>query len=153
MGLLHGRALGLIDLAEYVAGEDAALGGNALYAARLRDVVEAIQPRALAFTERPRRACSMVEGRIGSAMGASQSALVRLPLTCCLPLRRIAPSGLLSLTRERAAKRHGLNVTITPPHNTHDGAPFPASARWQRASVQRRYKAWFRFPVMALFIR
>jgi hypothetical protein len=30
---------------------DAALSGNALYAARLRDVVEAIQPRALAFND------------------------------------------------------------------------------------------------------
>ena len=46
--LLEAR-IGLIDLAEYVAGEDAALRGNALYAARLRDVVQAIQPRALAF--------------------------------------------------------------------------------------------------------
>jgi TDG/mug DNA glycosylase family protein len=41
--------IGLADLAEYSAGMDAALAGNALYAARLRDVVEAIQPRALAF--------------------------------------------------------------------------------------------------------
>jgi len=41
--------IGLIDLAEYSASVDAALGGNALYAARLRDVVEAIQPRTLAF--------------------------------------------------------------------------------------------------------
>ena len=47
--LLHENGIGLIDLAEYVAGEDAALRGNALYAARLRDVVEAIQPRALAL--------------------------------------------------------------------------------------------------------
>ncbi len=47
--LLLVARIGLIDLAEYVAGEDGALRGNALYAARLRDVVEAIQPRALAF--------------------------------------------------------------------------------------------------------
>jgi double-stranded uracil-DNA glycosylase len=47
--VLHENGIGLIDLAEYSAGMDAALGGNALYAARLRDVVEAIQPRALAF--------------------------------------------------------------------------------------------------------
>ena len=47
--LLLEAQIGLIDLAEYVTGEVAALRGNALYAARLRDVVEAIQPRALAF--------------------------------------------------------------------------------------------------------
>ena len=47
--LLHENGIGLIDLAEYAAGENAALRGNALYAARLRDVVEAVQPRALAF--------------------------------------------------------------------------------------------------------
>jgi len=47
--LLLENGIGLTDLAEYVAGEDAALPGNALYAARLRDVVETIQPRALAF--------------------------------------------------------------------------------------------------------
>jgi double-stranded uracil-DNA glycosylase len=47
--LLMEARIGLIDLAEYVAGEHAALRGDALYAARLRDVVEAIQPRALAF--------------------------------------------------------------------------------------------------------
>jgi len=46
--LLEAR-IGLVDLAEYSAGMDAALRGNALYTARLRDVVEAIQPRALAF--------------------------------------------------------------------------------------------------------
>ena len=46
--LLEAR-IGLVDLAVYSAGMDAALRGNALYAARLRDVVEAIQPRALAF--------------------------------------------------------------------------------------------------------
>ena len=46
--LLEAR-IGLIELAEYVAGEDAALRGDAVYAARLRDVVDAIQPRALAF--------------------------------------------------------------------------------------------------------
>jgi TDG/mug DNA glycosylase family protein len=46
--LLEAR-IGLTDLAEYSAGMDAVLHGNALYAARLRDVVEAIQPRALAF--------------------------------------------------------------------------------------------------------
>jgi double-stranded uracil-DNA glycosylase len=46
--LLEAR-IGLIDLAEYVAGEDAALPSNALYAAGLRDVAEAIKPRALAF--------------------------------------------------------------------------------------------------------
>ena len=46
--LLEAR-IGLTDLAEYVAGEDAALPGNALYAAGLRDVAEAIKPRALAF--------------------------------------------------------------------------------------------------------
>ncbi len=44
--LLEAR-IGLTDLAEYVAG--AALPDNALYAAQLRDVVEAIKPRALAF--------------------------------------------------------------------------------------------------------
>jgi TDG/mug DNA glycosylase family protein len=47
--LLLEAQIGLVDLAEYPAGMDAALSGNALYAARLRDVVEAIQPRALAF--------------------------------------------------------------------------------------------------------
>ena len=47
--LLLEAQIGLVDLAEYSAGMDAALRGNALYAARLRDVVEAIQPRALAF--------------------------------------------------------------------------------------------------------
>jgi len=47
--LLLEPRIGLVDLAEYSAGMDAALRGNALYAARLRDVVEAIQPRALAF--------------------------------------------------------------------------------------------------------
>ena len=47
--LLLEAGIGLVDLAEYSAGMDAALSGNALYAARLRDVVEAIQPRALAF--------------------------------------------------------------------------------------------------------
>ncbi len=47
--VLHENGIGLIDLAEYSAGMDAALRGNALYGARLRDVVEAIQPRALAF--------------------------------------------------------------------------------------------------------
>jgi TDG/mug DNA glycosylase family protein len=46
--LLEAR-IGLTDLVEYSAGMDAALASNALYAARLRDVVEAIQPRALAF--------------------------------------------------------------------------------------------------------
>src|SRR5258707_6120210 len=46
--LLEAR-IGLADWAEYSAGMDAVLHGNALYAARLRDVVEAIQPRALAF--------------------------------------------------------------------------------------------------------
>ena len=46
--LLEAR-IGLTDLAEYSAGMDAVLHGNALYAARLRDVVEAIQPGALAF--------------------------------------------------------------------------------------------------------
>jgi hypothetical protein len=46
--LLEAR-IGLADLAEYSAGMDAVLHGNALYAARLRDVVEAIQPRVLAF--------------------------------------------------------------------------------------------------------
>jgi TDG/mug DNA glycosylase family protein len=46
--LLEAR-IGLADLAEYSAGINAVLHGNALYAARLRDVVEAIQPRALAF--------------------------------------------------------------------------------------------------------
>lgn len=44
--LLLEAQIGLVDLAEYPAGMDAALGGNALYAARLRDVVKAIQPRA-----------------------------------------------------------------------------------------------------------
>jgi TDG/mug DNA glycosylase family protein len=43
------NGIALTDLVEYSAGMDAALAGNALYAARLRDVVEAIQPRALAF--------------------------------------------------------------------------------------------------------
>jgi TDG/mug DNA glycosylase family protein len=46
--LLEAR-IGLTDLAEYVAGEDAALPPNAFYSAGLRDVVEAIKPRALAF--------------------------------------------------------------------------------------------------------
>jgi double-stranded uracil-DNA glycosylase len=46
--LLEAR-IGLTDLVEYSAGMDAALASNTLYAARLRDVVEAIQPRALAF--------------------------------------------------------------------------------------------------------
>ena len=46
--LLEAR-IGLTDLVEYSAGVDAALPGNALYAAQLRDVVEAIKPRALAF--------------------------------------------------------------------------------------------------------
>ena len=46
--LLEAR-IGLTDLAEYVAGEDAALPSNALYTAELRDVVEAIKPRALVF--------------------------------------------------------------------------------------------------------
>ena len=46
--LLEAR-IGLTDLVEYSAGMDAALANNALYAARMRDVVEAIQPRALAF--------------------------------------------------------------------------------------------------------
>ena len=46
--LLEAR-IRLTDLVEYSAGMDAALASNALYAARLRDVVEAIQPRALAF--------------------------------------------------------------------------------------------------------
>jgi TDG/mug DNA glycosylase family protein len=46
--LLEAR-IGLADLAEYSAGIDAVLHGNALYSPRLRDVVEAIQPRALAF--------------------------------------------------------------------------------------------------------
>jgi hypothetical protein len=44
--LLEAR-IGLTDLAEYVAG--AALPDDALYAAQLRDVIQAIQPRALAF--------------------------------------------------------------------------------------------------------
>ena len=44
--LLLENGIVLTDLAPYSA---AALPGNALYAARLRDVVEAIQPRALAF--------------------------------------------------------------------------------------------------------
>ena len=46
--LLEAR-IGLTDLAEYVAAENAALPSNALHAAGLRDVVEAIKPRALAF--------------------------------------------------------------------------------------------------------
>jgi TDG/mug DNA glycosylase family protein len=47
--LLLEALIGLTDLVEYSAGMDAALASNALYAARLRDVVEAIQPRALVF--------------------------------------------------------------------------------------------------------
>jgi TDG/mug DNA glycosylase family protein len=47
--LLLENGIALTDLAQYSAGMDAVLPGNALYAARLRDVVEAIKPRALAF--------------------------------------------------------------------------------------------------------
>ena len=47
--LLLENGIGLTDLVQYSTDIDAALPGNALYAARLRDVVEAIQPRALAF--------------------------------------------------------------------------------------------------------
>jgi hypothetical protein len=47
--LLLETGIGLVDVAEYVAGEDASLPDDALYAAGLRDVVEAIKPRAVAF--------------------------------------------------------------------------------------------------------
>jgi hypothetical protein len=47
--LLIENGIGLAALAQYSADMDDALPGNALYAARLRDVVEAIKPRALAF--------------------------------------------------------------------------------------------------------
>ena len=47
--LLLDAGIGLVDVAEYVAAADAALPDNALFAAGLRDVVEAIKPRALAF--------------------------------------------------------------------------------------------------------
>jgi TDG/mug DNA glycosylase family protein len=47
--LLLENGIALTDLAQYSAGMDAVLPSNALYAARLRDVVEAIKPRALAF--------------------------------------------------------------------------------------------------------
>ena len=46
--LLEAR-IGLTDLVKYSAGIDAALPGSSLYAPQLRDVIEAIQPRALAF--------------------------------------------------------------------------------------------------------
>ena len=95
--LLHENGIGLIDLAEYVTGEDAALRGNALYAARLRDVVEAIQPRALAFNGKTTAGLFYRGGAHRLSYGANPSASARPPVTCCLRPRRQAPFGLLSL--------------------------------------------------------
>lgn len=47
--LLLANGIGLTDLAKYVAGMDDELPKNSQYAARLRDAVEVIKPRALAF--------------------------------------------------------------------------------------------------------
>ncbi len=84
--LLEAR-IGLIDLAEYVAGEDAALRGDAVYAARLRDVVDVIQPRALAFNQEEhghhflswRDAAAQLHGRQSERIG--ETACYVLPST------------------------------------------------------------------------
>ena len=93
--LLEAR-IGLTDLVEYSAGMDAALASNALYAARLRDVVEAIQPRALAFNGKKTANLFYRGGTHRLSYGRQSESIGKTTFMCCLPLRRRAPTGLLS---------------------------------------------------------
>ena len=98
-------------MAEYVAGEDAALRGNALYAARLRDVVEAIEPaRALAFNGKNTASLfyrgathGLSYGRQSERMGAT--AVYVLPSTAATSAFWAVYSGLGGELSERASVR------------------------------------------------
>jgi TDG/mug DNA glycosylase family protein len=106
--LLLENGIALTDLAQYSAGMDAVLPGNALYVARLRDVVEAIKPRALAFNGKNtasmlyRAGTHRLSWRQSERIG--ETAVYVPPSTAAT-----SGSGLLSLGggwRENFAERH-----------------------------------------------
>jgi TDG/mug DNA glycosylase family protein len=102
--LLLTVGIGLTDLAKYVAGMDDELPTNSLYAARLRDVVEAIKPRALAFNGKK---AASVFYRVPTRQLSYGRQSERIGATACyvLPSTAATASGFWSIEPWRALAR------------------------------------------------